>query len=82
MVGADLNKRILHALADTLTDDTDYGFTGIEVRRGWGGIVTVTIHGEADDGVPGAPGRALLRAVDEAIGSERHTVRLETARPA
>jgi hypothetical protein len=82
MVGADVNKRILHALADNLTDDTDYVFTGIEVRQGWGDIVSVTIHGETDDGVPGAPGRALLQAVETAIGPERHTVKLETARRA
>jgi len=80
MVGADVHKRILHALGDDLTDDSDYVFTGIEVRQGWGGIVNVTIYGETDDGVPGARGRALLQAVETAIGLERHTVKLETAR--
>jgi hypothetical protein len=82
MLGTEVNKRILHALADSLTDDAEYAFSGIDVRQGWGGIVSVTIYGETDDGVPGTRGRALLQAVDEAIGPERHTVKLETARRA
>ncbi|HWD54744.1 MAG TPA: hypothetical protein VG346_06460 [Acidimicrobiales bacterium] len=80
MVGAEVNKRILHALAGALTDDIDYAFSGIDVRQGWGGIVSVTIYGETDEGVPGAPGRALLQAVEAAMGTERHIVKLETAR--
>jgi hypothetical protein len=80
MVGAEVNKRILHALADALTDGNDYAFSGIDVRWGWGGIVSVTIYGETDEGVPGAPGRALLQAVEEAMGTERHIVKLETTR--
>lgn len=80
MVGADLNKRVLHALADALTDDSDYAFCGVDIRSGWGGVVTVTIYGETDDGVPGSPGRALREAVESALGVERHTVRLETVR--
>jgi hypothetical protein len=80
MVGTEVNKRILHALADALTDGTDYAFAGIDVRQGWGGIVSVTIYGETDEGVPGAPGRALLQAVEAAMGTERHIVKLETSR--
>ena len=56
MVGADVNKRVLHALADSLADGSGYAFTGVDVRLGWGGVVTVTIFGETDDGVPGSPG--------------------------
>ena len=82
MVGADVNKRILHALVDALTDDTDYAFTGIDVRYGWGGIISVTILGETKDGVPGAAGRALLQAVEVAIGPERHLVKLNSRRRA
>jgi hypothetical protein len=80
IVGADVNKRVLHALADTLADDSGYAFTGVDVRLGWGGVVTVTIFGETDDGVPGSPGRALRQAVESALDGERHAVRLETSR--
>ena len=80
MVGADVNKRVLHALADTLADGSGYVFTGVDVRLGWGGVVKVTIFGETDDGVPGTSGRALRGAVESALGGQRHTVRLETSR--
>ncbi len=80
MLGSEVHKRVLHALADSVTDNDDFAFTGVDIRQGWGGILTVTIHGETDDGVPGAVGRALLESVESAIGPERHQVRLETAR--
>lgn len=80
MVGADVNKRVLHAVADALTDGSTFDFTGVDVHLGWGGVVTVTIFGETDDGVPGSPGRALRQAVESALDGERHTVRLETSR--
>jgi hypothetical protein len=79
-VRADLNKRVLHALADVVADDATYRFTGIDIREGWGGTVFVTIHGESADGVPGPHGRALVQAVESAIEPERRKVRLETAR--
>ena len=60
MVGADVHKRILHALGDTLTDDTDYAFIGIQVSsRGGGDIACVTIgpRQDGDDGSSaGGPG--------------------------
>lgn len=80
MVGADTNKRVLHALADVVVDDTGYSFTGVDIQQGWGGVVFVTIYGESSDGVPGSRGRALAHAVESAIAPERHTVRLETVR--
>lgn len=79
-VRADLNKRVLHALADAVADDPGYSFTGVDVRQGWGDIVNVTIYGESIDGTPGPGGRALVQAVETAIDPERRTVRLETAR--
>jgi hypothetical protein len=79
-VRADLNKRVLVALADAVADDPDYSFTGIEIRDGWGDIVTVTIYGESSDGTPGPGGRALVQAVEAAIDPERRVVRLETLR--
>jgi hypothetical protein len=80
MVGADVNKRLLHALADVVADDTGYSFTGIDVRQGWGDILFVTIYGESPDGAPGPRGRALAQAVESAIGPDRRNVRLETVR--
>ena len=79
-VGADLNTRVLHALADAVADDHGYTFTGIDVRAGWGDIVFVTICGESADGAPGPCGRALHQAVESAIDPDRRTVRLETLR--
>ena len=79
-VRADLNKRVLHTLADAVADDPGYAFTGIDIREGWGDIVFVTIYGESIDGTPGPGGRALLQAVESAVDPERRTVRLETVR--
>ncbi len=45
-------------------------------------MISVTIYGETQNGVPGTPGRTLVHAVDEALGPERHHVKLETARRA
>ena len=80
LVGADLDKRILHALAGAVADDPGYRFSGIDIREGWGDIVFVTIYGESIDGTPGPGGRALVQAVEAAIDPDRRTVRLETAR--
>ena len=52
MVGADVNKRICTPWPTRLTDDTDYAFTGIDVRYGWGGIISVTILGETKTASP------------------------------
>jgi hypothetical protein len=79
-VSADMNKRVLHALADAVADDPGYAFTGIDIREGWGDIVFVTIYGESIDGTPGPGGRALVQAVESAVDPERRTVRLETVR--
>jgi hypothetical protein len=79
-VSADVNKRVLHALADAVADDPGYSFNGVDLRQGWGDIVVVTIHGESVDGSPGPGGRALVQAVEAAIDPERRTVRLETTR--
>lgn len=79
-VRADLDKRVLHALADMVADDDAYSFTGVDIRMGWGGVVFVTIYGESVDGSPGPRGRALVHAVESAIDPERRNVRLETAR--
>lgn len=79
-VRADLDKRVLVALAEAVVDDPGYSFTGIEIRDGWGDIVTMTIYGESSDGTPGPAGRALVQAVEATIDPERRTVRLETLR--
>lgn len=41
-VRADLNKRVLLAVADAVADDPGYSVTGLDVREGWRDIVLVT----------------------------------------
>ncbi len=75
MVGAAVTKRILRAIAEAHPDDSDFEISRIEIRRGWGDIVNVTIHGGHD---PQGHGRPIREAVERALEPQRHSVRLET----
>jgi hypothetical protein len=73
----DLTKRVLLAVAQCLPDDGPTHLTGCEVRRGWGGIVTVTLHATRPPLVDGpAIDREYRQAVSQALVSERHVVEL------
>jgi len=75
MVGVEVTKRVFLAIADAHPDGSAYEISRVDIRRGWGDIVSVTIHGGRD---PHGHGRAIREAVERALDPERHSVRLET----
>jgi hypothetical protein len=75
MVGVDVTRRVFMAIAGAHPDGSAYEISRVDVRRGWGDIVNVTIHGGRD---PQGHGRVIREAVERALETERHSVRLET----
>ena len=77
MVGAIVTKRVLQALADAHPDGGDFSVTRVDIHRGWGDIVYVTIFGVDPAGPCG--GREVREAVERSLGAERFRVRLEAS---
>jgi hypothetical protein len=75
MVGVDVTKRVLRAIADAHPDGSGYEISRVEIARGWGDVVYVTISGGRD---PEGHGRAIREAVERVLAPSRHNVRLET----
>ena len=75
MVGAPVAKRVLQALADAHPEGGDFAVTRVDIHRGRGGVVNITIFG-LDPASP-CGGRELRDAVERSLGSERFRVRLE-----
>jgi len=75
VVGAPITKRVLQALADAHPEGGEFAVTRVDIHRGWGGVVNVTIFG-LDPARPSG-GRELRDAVERSLGSERFRVRLE-----
>ena len=76
VVGATVTKRVLGAVADTHPEGGDFAVTRVDIHRGWGGVVNVTIFG-LDPARPCCGGRELREAVERSLGSERFRFRLE-----
>ncbi len=76
MVGAEVTKQVLRALAEAHPASGDYAVRGVEIRRGWGDIVNVTIYADED---PHGHGRSLREAVEHSLAPRRLAVRLETS---
>ncbi len=79
MVEAELAKRALQAIADAHPDEGHFAVRQVEIRRGWGNLLNVTIHADArgpapDRGTLSAEGRAIRKAVEHALGPERSRV--------
>ena len=77
VVGATVTKRVLRALADSHPDGGDGPVTRVDIHRGWGGVVYVTIFGIDPAGPSG--GREVREAVERSLGAERFRVRLEAS---
>jgi len=75
--GAEVTKRVLQALGDAHPDDGDFTVTRVDIDRGWGGVVNVTIFAAFHPGDGG--GRALRESVEQSLGAERFRVRLHEA---
>jgi len=66
---------VLQALADAHPDGGDFAVTRVDIHRGWGGVVNVTIFG-LNPASPQGNGRELRAAWERSLGSERFRVRL------
>ena len=75
MVGVEITRRVFVAIADAHPDGSAYEISRVDIRRGWGNVVNVTIHGGGD---PQGHGRVIREAIERALETERHSVRLET----
>ena len=82
---AHVTKRVLQAIAESHPEDGDFAVRRVDISRGWGDLVNVTIHAEADRSEGGAGGtthrrsghgRLLREAVERALAPERCRVSL------
>ncbi len=77
MVEAKVSKEVLRAVADAHPDGGSFVVTKVEIHRGWGDLVNVTIFAGTNPGGTVRHGRDVRDAVERALGSERFRVRLE-----
>ena len=75
-----MSKRVLGAIAASHPDAGSYAVHAVEITRGWGDLVNVTVHASRDGTAPttgsGRPSRsdearAIRTAVEEALAPER-----------
>ncbi len=81
MSEAHLSKRVLLAIAESHPDHGEFAVRRVDISRGWGNLVNVTIHTLPDrswDRADGAGGRrrgphaqAVREAVERALAPER-----------
>lgn len=76
MVAAEMTRRVLHAVADTLPDGGVCPVTRLEFHHGWGDIVLVRIHALLSWPGHQELGDHLKEAVEAACGSQRHRVEI------
>ncbi|HVA06165.1 MAG TPA: hypothetical protein VNG12_05415 [Acidimicrobiales bacterium] len=78
MVSATQTKRVLAALAEALPDDGRNLITRVDVSRMWGDAVQVKIFTSASIHHEPRELRPLFqKAVDDALGEERHLLSVE-----
>ena len=76
-----MSERVLQAIADSHPAEGDFAVRRVDISRGWGDLVNVTIHA-ASDRSPGAAAhrrtqaRAVREAVERALAPERCRVSL------
>lgn len=77
MVEAKVSKQVLQALADAHPEGGRFVVTKVEIHRGWGDLINVTIFAGPDPDNNGRHGRDVRNAVERALGLERFRVRLD-----
>jgi hypothetical protein len=78
MVDVDVTRSLLLGLADALPDEGHNLITRIDIRKGWGNAISVRIHaGASAQHGPIDVKRQFKKAVDDAMGTERHLVMVE-----
>lgn len=79
MVDAHLSRRVLQAIADAHPQEGNFAVRRVEIQRGWGDLIHVTIHvagGGGETGTSAGHGRTVRDAVEKALDSRRHRVTL------
>jgi hypothetical protein len=79
VVEAKVSKEVLRALADAHPDDGSFVVSKVEIHRGWGDLVNVTIFAGAQPYGTARYGRDVRDAVERALGTERFRVRLDVS---
>ncbi len=79
VVEAGMVKRVLQAVADAHPPEGTFAVTRVDISRGWGDLVNVTIHADRGGSGPTGHARAIRDAVELALGKERFRVRLQEA---
>ncbi len=79
MVEPALARRVLQAVAEAHPVEGTFAVTRVDISRGWGNLVNVTIHAARDPERPACHARAIRDAVEHALGTERFRVRLQDA---
>lgn len=79
VVDAHISRRVLQAIADAHPREGSFTVRRVDIQRGWGDLIHVTIHvaGGGDDGGTSIGHRMTVRnAVEQALDSRRHRVTL------
>jgi hypothetical protein len=79
VVDAGIVKRVLQAVADAHPDEGAFAVTRLDISRGWGNLVNVTIYAAVNPARSAGHARAIRDAVEGALGTERFHVRLQEA---
>lgn len=78
MAATDVKKRVLIGLADALPVEGYNFITRIDIGRGWGNTILVTIYASALlQHEPLDMRKMCKEAVDEVLAGERHLVQFE-----
>jgi hypothetical protein len=76
-VEASLVKRVLRAIADAHPEEGSFAVTRVDISRGWGDLVNVTLHARQDTARGPGHARDVRQAVERALGTERFRVRFQ-----
>jgi hypothetical protein len=76
VVASETTKRVLHALANCLSEDGSSAVSGLRILDGWGHIVLVRIHTPLSWTAQQEVVVRLKEAVEEALDEQRHRVEI------
>ena len=81
MIQPEVVKRVFQAIAAAHPEEGHFTVHRVDIRRGWGNLLNVTIHADAggtasDSATLSAAGQAIRKSVEHALGPERSRVSL------
>ena len=74
---AKLVKRVLEAVADAHPEEGSFAITRVDISRGWGDLINVTLHSVRVPSHHATHARDIREAIERARGTERVRVRLQ-----